>query len=433
MAERNRWSLGWIDVLFLILLVGLAILSPIREIHKQLTLLAIGAFQLLEGPLLARLPKRGRAYSILIKILLATLLIDHTGDIGINSAYYPIYYLPVLTAAIYYDTLGTVLWTGATSLAYCSFLIPALQEYELTRDGLTVLFTRIAFFFLAAILVNRFVIENKKQVHRYQALSEQLTETNRELQKVQAEARRSERLAALGQLSAGLAHEIRNPLAIIKGSAEMLTQKLHDSKPLEGELASYISSEVNRLNGLVSRFLDFARPSNLDPRAIEITSVLDQALDAVHHHYPEAPIIVEKSYAEDLPKVQADQQMCEQVFVNLIMNAYEAMMDRIKETTDEAGARTIPTTPLPPPRLQVSALPYASDGQSGVVVEVQDSGPGIPREIREQIFNPFVTSKKTGVGLGLSIVAKIVDDHRGTIQLKDTLGEGACFRVFLPS
>lgn len=430
MAERNSGSLGWIDVLFLILLVGLALLSPIREIHKQLTLLAIGVFQLLEGPLLARLPKRGRAYSILIKILLATLLIDHTGDIGINSAYYPIYYLPVLTAAIYYGTLGTVLWTGATSLAYCSFLIPALQEYELTRDGLTVLFTRIAFFFLAAILVNRFVIENKKQVHRYQALSEQLTETNRELQKVQAEARRSERLAALGQLSAGLAHEIRNPLAIIKGSAEMLTQKLRDSKPLEGELASYISSEVNRLNGLVSRFLDFARPSNLDRRRIAITSVLDQALDAVHNRYPEAPIVVEKSYAEDLPKVQADQQMCEQVFVNLIMNAYEAMMDRIKETTDEAAGRT---TSIPPPKLQVTALPYVSDGQSGVVVEVQDSGPGIPREIREQIFNPFVTSKKTGVGLGLSIVAKIVDDHRGTIQLKDTLGEGACFRVFLPS
>src|SRR4029077_7727117 len=107
-------------------------------------------------------------------ILLATLLLDHTGDIGINSSYYPIYYVPVVTAAIYFGPLGTILWTALASLAYCSYLIPALQEYELTTEGVTVLSIRVLFFFLAAMLVNRFVVENKQQMQLYQALSEQL-------------------------------------------------------------------------------------------------------------------------------------------------------------------------------------------------------------------------------------------------------------------
>ena len=143
-----------------------------------------------------------------------------------TARYYPIYYLPVVTAAIYFGPVGTLLWTALASLAYCSFLIPALQEYELTAEGAWILTTRILFFFIAAVLVNRFAVENRRQVARYQALSETLEETNRQLQRAEADARRSERLAALGQMSAGLAHEIRNPLAVIKGSAEMLSKKL---------------------------------------------------------------------------------------------------------------------------------------------------------------------------------------------------------------
>jgi two-component system, NtrC family, sensor histidine kinase HydH len=414
--DRRHAAIGWIDVLWLVFLAGLALLSPIDEIHKQLTLLAIGIFQLFEGRLIAWLPGRGRSYSVVIKILLATLLIDHTGEIGINSSYYPIYYLPVVTAAIYFGPLGTVLWTALASLAYCSYLVPALidQEYELTPAGKAVLGIRILFFFLAAILVNRFVMENRQQVARYQALSETLTETNRRLQQAEAEARRSERLAALGQLSAGLAHEIRNPLGVIKGSAEMLTQKLQNSQPLLGELAGYIYAEVNRLNALVARFLDFARPSQLELRPINIHDVIDRALESIHNQFPQAKVAVERSYADQLPQVLADEQLCDQVFVNLILNAYEAM-DGHQGT------------------LRIALTADSANGTPGVGIDIQDTGPGIPPELREQIFNPFVTSKKTGVGLGLSIVAKILDDHRGSIKLRSEPGQGASFHVFLPA
>jgi signal transduction histidine kinase len=410
-------GISWVDLLWLLFILGLALLPPIGEIHKQVTLAAIFIFQFLEPKLVARMPDRGPAYSVLIKIVLATLLIDHTGDLGINSAYYQIYYLPIVTAAIYFGPIATLLWTALASLAYASFLIPALQEYELTAEGLTTLLTRLLFFFLAAILVNRFVIENKKQVRRYQELSETLEETNRQLRRAEADARRSERLAALGQMSAGLAHEIRNPLGVIKGSAEMLAAKLQDAQPLVSELAGYISSEVNRLNALVSRFLDFARPMSVQLQPHQIADIVERSIGTVESHLPGGGVRIERSYAAGLPKIPVDEQLCESVFVNLITNAFQAMDGAAN------GDKAV--------RLSVSQ--ESSGGREGIGVVIEDNGPGVAPELREQIFNPFFTSKKEGVGLGLSIVAKIVDEHRGWIRLENHSGRGARFHIFLPA
>ena len=413
---RSAIKINWIDLIWLLFLGGLALLPPVHEIHKQLVILAIVVAQLFEGWFISRLPKRGPAYAVAIKILLATLLLDHTGEMGINSSYYPIYFLPVVSAAIYFGPIATLAWTTAASLAYISLLIPALQEYELTSAGATVLTIRVLFFFIAAILVNRFAMENRRQVERLQILSDKLEETNRQLRCAEAEARRAERLAALGQLSAGLAHEIRNPLGVIKGSAEMLSQKVADSQPLVKELAGYISSEVNRLNTLVIRFLDFARPSHLQLRPERVSEIVDHALDVATGSFRNARVKVERQYAEDLPEVPLDRQLCEQVFVNLITNAFQAMegQDGISEGT-----------------LRLSIARRVSSGMPGVDVTIEDSGPGVPAELREQIFNPFFTSKQNGVGLGLSVVAKIVDDHGGMIRLDPEATGGARFHVFL--
>jgi signal transduction histidine kinase len=417
MLDRKKSFVGWIDVVWLLFILGLALLPPIGEVHKQLTLAAIAVFQFFERPIIAWQPKRGPYYSVFIKIALATLLLDHTGEIGINSSYYPIYYLPIVTAAIYFGPIATLLWTALASLAYASFLIPALQEFELTAAGATILAIRVLFFFLSAILVNQFAMENKRQVARYQALSETLEETNRQLRRAEEEARRSERLAALGQLSAGLAHEIRNPLGVIKGAAEMLSQKVADTLPLASELAGYISSEVNRLNALVSRFLDFARPMSLEARPLRIAEVVDRSLESVHHQLPDLKVKVERHYAAAQTEILADEQLCERVFVNLIVNACQAM------AALPEGERI----------LRVAVSPEVSNGETGEAITIEDTGPGVPAEIREQIFNPFFTSKKDGVGLGLSIVAKIVDAHRGWIKLESEPGRGARFHVFLPA
>jgi two-component system, NtrC family, sensor histidine kinase HydH len=413
MPDRDRHKFAWMDFVWLTFLGGLALLHPIVEVHKQLTLLAIGVFQIFEQRFFGWAGPRGRIYSVIIKILLASLLVGHTG--GISSSYYLIYYLPVVTAAMFFGPWATLFWTVVASAAYLSFLawVP-WAAFQLTTEGATELAIRSLFFFLAALLVNQFVIESKQQATRFRKLAEELAEANRQLELAEAEARRSERLAALGQMSAGLAHEIRNPLGVIKGSAETLNKRLASSDAVAVELAGYISSEVNRLNSIVTRFLDFARPHELEKQPAEIEPLVERALKAAHDRWPEAKVQVERRFADGIAPISVDAERCEQVFTNLVMNAYEAM-------SPEGGT------------LRVSINPGPTHAMHGVQVTIEDSGPGIPAEQREQIFNPFFTTKKSGVGLGLSIVSKIVDDHGGWIRVESEPGHGARFRVFLPA
>src|SRR3984885_11265304 len=419
MTESKRPAINWMEVLWLVFLAGLALLPPVTEIHKQLILLAFGVVQLGEGWFVGRVPKRGAAYVVLLKIALASLLIDHTGELSINSSYWPIYFLPVVSAAEYFGSLATLAWTGLASAAYCSYLYPTTQEYEITAESYGLLAIRVLFFFLASMVVNRFVIENRRQTKRYQELAETLAETNRRLELAQAEGRRSEGLAALGQLSAGLAHEIRNPLGVIKGSAEMLNQKLDETNPLASELAGYISTETNRLSALVTRFLDFARPLHADTQPQNIMAIVDRALTDVGPLWKGGTITVAKDYHPNLPLVPLDEGLTEQALVNIIQNAYDAM-------GDEGGS------------LHVRIAGARPHTRAGGDVRIDDSGPGIAAEIREQIFNPFMTTKKAGVGLGLSIVSKIMDGHEGSVRIGEsstsqaTGRRGACFMLFFP-
>ncbi len=417
----NRLDAAWLTI-WLLFLAVLALLPPEFEWHKQLIILAIGVVQVVETRLISHFPKRGVAYVILLKILLATLLIDHTGEIGINSSYYPIYYLPVVTAALYCGPLLTFCWTLLASAAYCSYLYPALQEYDLTPDAFGQLALRVMFFFLAAMVVNRFSQQSQHQTQLYRELAEHLAETNRRLEQAQDEARRSERLAALGQLSAGLAHEIRNPLGVIKGSAEMLTQKLQASDALARELAGYISTEVNRLSDLVTEFLDFARPLHAEPHPADLIALLDRVVQIVAGRFAGKEVAgkavrVERHYATGLPLVPLDESLCEQAFLNLVQNAYEAMQD---QDEDHGGT------------LRVEVQRASQNDREGVQLRLADTGPGVPDKLREEIFNPFVTTKKTGVGLGLSIVSKIVDGHHGSIHVENAPGGGAVFTLFFP-
>ena len=147
MLDRERSPNRWIDFIWLVFLGGLALLPPVAEIHKQLIILAIVVFQFFEG--LADPPHCRSAaayYVVAIKILLATLLLDHTGGTGINSTYYPIFFLPVVSAAIYFGPVATLAWTTVASLAYLSLLYGALEEYELTSEGVAILTIRVLFF-----------------------------------------------------------------------------------------------------------------------------------------------------------------------------------------------------------------------------------------------------------------------------------------------
>ncbi len=266
---------------------------------------------------------------------------------------------------------------------------------------------------IAGFLTYELLEANRAATRRAQRAAEQLAEANKQLQEAEAQVRRTERLAALGQLSAGLAHEIRNPLSTIKGSAEMLLKNVDADGAVAHELAGFISTEVDRTNALVTRFLDFARPLALRLEKTEIGEVIDEAVAQVEKHTPPLEVSIYKNYSPDIPPFLIDRQLIERVLYNLLLNAAQA--------SPPQGSITVKTR-------------QAGDTGEGSTVEIDviDRGTGIAPKDRESIFNPFFTTKSSGVGLGLAIVSKIVDEHGGQITVESEPGAGSVFRVFLP-
>jgi len=405
------------DVLLLVLFAGLAVASPTRDGDEVVLLAALAAVQI-AGPKIPALgSKRGRVLWIVLEMLLAYVLIGHSGrereygwgESGLTSNYYPILLLPMISAATYLGVVGSWLITLLCCGAWVSFLLFVnFKEVELPWEGIRILVMWNLLLAVAGNLVNVLAEALRVQSANFRKTAEELAEANRNLSHAEAAVRRSDRLAALGQLSAGLAHELRNPLGTIRASAEMLSRSVPADNEVAREVAGFIASEVDRSNSLVTRFLDFARPLQLRLAATDIGEVLDRAVTLVERDAPQHRVTFYKNYSPDLPPFPIDAELMERVFYNLLLNAAQA--------SDEGAAVTLKTRPL--------------DGTAEVAVI--DRGPGIDPKIREQIFNPFFTTKGNGVGLGLAIVSKIVDEHGGRMAVESEPGKGSIFRVLLP-
>ena len=328
------------------------------------------------------------------------MLVWQTG--GIESSYYLIFVLPIISAASIFGPWGTVAVTTATAVLYRSLVLILADGYYVPEDGQRVLATRVLFFFAIAVLVNRFASENRWK-------TESLSKANEELGEAQAEVRRSERLAALGQLSAGLAHEIRNPLGVIQASAELLSKNVSQENAVAHEVAGFIRSEVLRTNQLVTRFLDFARPAQAHREEADLNEVVKsavfQAKESIRNE--NSPVSVQVTSGA-VPPLPLDVTIIESCILNLLLNARDAMPD--------GGVISVET---------------GADSRNAWLV-VRDEGYGIPAESLEDIFNPFFTTKANGVGLGLAMVSKFVDSHGGRVQVESQPGKGTTFRISLP-
>jgi signal transduction histidine kinase len=350
---------------------------------------------------------RGTAVAILIKLALCYLLIGWTD--GISSTYYLILLLPVVSAATTLNLAGTVAFSLLASAAYLSFLgYLDWSRQELTPDAWSEIGLRVLFLMVVAFLTHQLAEANRVEARKYQAAALQLEAANRSLLAAEAAVRRSERLAALGQLTAGLAHELRNPLGTMRASAEMLSKKIQSEDEVARELAGFISTEVDRTNSLITRFLEFARPLKLRLQKTELSQVADRAIAELGRHNPPYSVTVYRNYSPDVPALELDSELMERVIYNLLLNAAQA--------TAAGGAVTVKTR------------------TAGATVELSviDRGTGIANEHLENIFNPFFTTKNDGVGLGLAIVSKVVDEHGGTISVESEPGQGSAFRVFVP-
>ena len=228
-----------------------------------------------------------------------------------------------------------------------------------------------------------------------------------EVYRLQAEIRRQEKLAALGGLAAGVAHEIRNPLSSIKGLATYFGEKFAPDSE-DRKLSRVMIQEVDRLNRVISELLEFARPTDLKRRPYDINGLLEHCLQLVQQEAAEKAISVEIRLSGTLCQVFVDPDRLSQCILNLYLNAIEAMA---------AGGRlTVVSEPM--------------DG-SRIRVQISDNGSGIKAEDLEQIFNPYFTTKSKGTGLGLAIVHKIIEAHDGHIQVASAPGEGTRFTLIL--
>jgi len=356
----------------------------------------------------------GTLVTILLEFVLCYALIGYSG--GLSSSFYILLLLPVLTASTNFGFRGAVLSTIAASGGYLAFILflPLYNQY-LPADDVPDLVLHVLWFPMVGFFTYQLVQANREQTRKAEAVAEQLAEANRNLQTAQDAVRRSERLAALGQLTAGLAHELRNPLGTMKSSAELLTRQVAKENEIAREMAGYIAEEVDRTNSLITRFLDFARPQHLKPQKGDLAELLDRVIARFEREKSgaTASVSVYKNYSPDVPPVAFDAELLERALLNLVTNAGQA---------SPAGAVITVKT----------QLVETGKGRS-VEVAVIDRGSGIDAKNLQSIFNPFFTTKSEGVGLGLAIVSKIVDEHGGQIAVESTLGEGSVFRVFLPA
>ncbi len=233
-----------------------------------------------------------------------------------------------------------------------------------------------------------------------------------DLKKSKSYIQRADRLASLGTLTAGLAHEIRNPLVAIKTFTQLLPERLDDEE-FRNQFLTIASGEVDRISMLVNELLDFARPS--DPRLEfeDINNILDGMILLISTETKKKHINMIKNYTPNLPPIKIDREQIKQVFLNILLNSIEATLEK--------GEITVKTRSF-----------EKSGGESYIQIEVTDTGRGIPAEHLEDIFTPFFTTKDKGSGLGLSISHQIIQDHRGYMDVESELNKGTSFFINLP-
>ena len=238
-------------------------------------------------------------------------------------------------------------------------------------------------------------------------LYEELREYVRRVEESQQALIRAEKMAAAGRLTASIAHEINNPLQGVQNCLHLATRS-EVSKKKQAEYLSLAKGELDRLMSTVQRMLDFYRPGGVDPQRINLVTLLRQAVNLLLPQLKARDIRVSTGFSSKLPSVLAVGSQLEQVFINLILNAYDAM---------PGGGE-----------LRISARPI----REMVEILFQDTGPGVPEEVRNRIFEPFVSTKEGGTGLGLSVSYGIIAAHGGSLDIVPERGTGACFRVTLP-
>jgi signal transduction histidine kinase len=321
-----------------------------------------------------------------------------------------LYIVPIILGAYWYGIKGGISVSIASTVLFSPHLFLHWHDPFLDVYNYIELFLFLLIGGVTGVLSQ---MEYNQRVRHEEALV-RLDESHRKLKEqtdilfqTEEQLRRADRLSALGELSAGMAHEIRNPLGAIKGAVEILKD---DYTPDEAkyEFIQILLKETDRLNHIVQEFLGFARPKQPEFQQADLNEVIESVLTLSAQEARKAGVKVDKKLDLSIGKRSLDAGMLKQAFLNLILNAIQAMPG--------GGALTVKT------RLLSDAFE----------VKISDTGIGISEENRKKLFSPFFTTKKNGTGLGLAITYRIIENHRGRIDVVSEPGRGTTFTVLIP-
>jgi signal transduction histidine kinase len=327
--------------------------------------------------------------------------VDHTNW---HYIFPRVYYIPIVLAALYDGWRGGLL---VAILSGAAFFPQFLFSSDLQTERLVHRHLELISFCTLAVLTGIYADRERRQKKNYQDVASKLSQVYETLQGNFEGMKRAERLSAIGHLSAGLAHEIRNPLASISGAASILRRNLPPDEKLE-RCVQIIDSEAQRMNGLLTNFLSFARPRSPSFQRIQVGALLEDSINLAEHALARKRVMFKPQVGDGLTHVECDPDQLRQVLLNLLINAIEASPD---------GAT-------------VAVAAHAED--NNVVIRVTDEGGGVAPENVEKLFDPFFTTRESGTGLGLSVAHQIVNHMGGQLTARRNTDRGMTFSVVLP-
>ncbi len=307
-----------------------------------------------------------------------------------HEVYQRLYYIPIIAAALLFGLRGGLAASLFTSVIYIPHIFIHWQhshfDYSINQYAEIVIFNAVG------AVMGALGDKLRQARERAERNAEERQKAYDELQKTFEQLLQAEKLSSLGELSAGIVHEVRNPLGSIKGAVEILEDELAPNSPRR-EFSTLAKKEIDRLDKLVGEFLRFARPAKIAFSAANLNEITESVISLIENQAASQSIAVKKDFQDNLPVVSVDVEQIKQVLLNLAINSLQSMPD---------GGQLIFRT---------------SESEKICIVEVIDTGNGIEVEVLPKIFDPFFTTKEKGVGLGLSIAHKIVAQHGGKLAV----------------
>jgi signal transduction histidine kinase len=330
-------------------------------------------------------------------------------SVALHNIYQRLYYLPIFAAAFWFGLRGAVATSLLSAASYLPHIIMDWGGLRGVHDEyMQAQYAELVMFQVVAVVVGLLAESERRSRERQERTATELAEAYNQLQESFEQLRRADRLTALGELSAGLAHEIKNPLASIKASLDILFEELSPEDE-KREFADIVHKELNQLEHIVEEFLQFARTPKLVREPCDLREVADSLKTLCSKEASRHAVTIEIESAPGLPNVRVDAPQLQQALLNVVLNGIQSM--------PSGGTLTI----------------ELDDGDDRVVLRVRDDGPGVPAELRARIFEPFFTTKARGSGLGLAIARKLIEAQGGQIHLDEsTETGGACFVITLP-